>query len=255
MQRALIAKGVRLLVKAYSEGLYEESDPLICGPRFSLARRSRTLVKSALVLAFAASNPALLNAQRFTCEEAGRVALSADAARADRFSATFTIPGCANIAPAIVVSALRRAAPNTSADTLASILAGIIFDRRLADSIRVMALDSSQSTERRMLYLELLASYALPGTVIRDGTVRRASLVNVDNFQPPRKLLDEPVRPPFGTRLIRVEDRTRIVATIAAMGVQDPDEQLRRLAATVATELERLIKQSDDNDLFRRTWP
>jgi hypothetical protein len=71
----------------------------------------------------------------------------------------------------------------------------------------------------------------------------------------PRRLLDEPVRPPFGTRLIRVEDRTRIVATIAEMGRQDPDEELRRLAAKVATELPRLIQESDDNDLFKRTWP
>ena len=36
---------------------------------------------------------------------------------------------------------------------------------------------------------------------------------------------------------------------------QDPDENLRLLAGRVVTELERMIVESDANDLFPRRWP
>jgi hypothetical protein len=211
-----------------------------------------------LAVVFLASSPALLGAQRFTCEEASKILLSASAPRPDRFSAANKMFECGNIAAATVAGALRRAKPNSTADTIATILATTTFDRRLADSIRAMALDSRQSTARRTLCLQLLTSYALPFTGVDTEAISRGAssvlhrrLRVYDIWQ----LLFDPPMPPFATRLIRVEDRTRIVTTIAEMGRQDPDEALRRLAAEVAIELPRLIQESDDNDLVRRRWP
>jgi hypothetical protein len=220
--------------------------------RLRLTRRYRLPATTVLALAFVASSPAQLDAQRFTCEEASAVLLSADAERLDRFSAASTMLGCGNIAPGTIASALRRATPNTTADTIATILAMRTFDRRLADSIRVVALDSNQSIARRTLYLQLLTSYALPGAVVDTEATSRGSLSVLHRSL---HLWAELGVRPFGTRLIRAEDRTSVLATIAAMGRQDPDEHLRQLAARVATELERLIQESDDNDLFKRTWP
>ena len=227
------------------------SDVVRRGARVTAVRRYRTPTTTVLALALAVSSPALLAAQRFTCEEANKILISTDSPRLDRFSAGSTILSCGIIAPGVIATALRRARLNSTADTVATTLAMQTFDRRLADSIRVMAVDSSQSTARRMLCLQLLTRYALPGTVVDTEAIGHESLSVLR-----RHILwvTEASRP-FGTRLILKEDRARIVAAIAAMGRQDTDQGLRRLAARVAPELEGLLKQSDDNELFRRTWP
>jgi hypothetical protein len=205
-----------------------------------------------------ASHPTRLGAQRFTCEEASTVLLSTDAQRLDRFAATNALFRCGDITAGTVASALRRAKPNTTADTLATILAWVTFDRRLVDSIRVVAVDSSQSTARRTLYLQLLTNYAVPFTVVDTEAIKRATYFVLRRRQPlhgNRKHLLEAASAPFGTRLIRKEDRARAVATIAEMARHDPDENLRLLAGRVVTELEQLIAESDANDLFPRRWP
>ena len=204
-----------------------------------------------LAFALVVTSPSLLRAQRFTCEEARALLVSADAPRLDRFSAASTIMGCGTVAPGVVASALRSAKPNSTADTVASILAVQTFDRRLVDSIRVMAVDSSESTPRRTFYLQLLARYALPGTVVDTEAASHGSTWVLH-----RNLIWGTLGSrPFGTLLILKEDRARIIATIAAMGRQDPDDGLRRLAALVAPELERLVQEADTNELYKRTWP
>jgi hypothetical protein len=221
------------------------------GARVRFGRWYYTPASTVLALALVAWSPALLGAQRFTCEEARTILLSDTVPRLDLFSAGSTIMGCGVVAPGVVASALRRARPNSTADTVVTTAAWQTFDRRLVDSIRVMAVDTRQTRSRRMLYLQLLTRYALPGTGIDDdalGSESRWVLHSSAQF------FDRSARP-FGTLLILKEDRTRIVATIAEMGRHDPDEPLRRLAGKVAVELEGRIKESDANALFPRTWP
>jgi hypothetical protein len=221
------------------------------GARVRFARWSHLPATTALALALVVSSPALLVAQRFTCEEASAVLIAAEVPRLDRFSAASTMMGCGTMAPGVIATALRRAKPNSTADTVLTIVAMQTFDRRLADSIRAMALDSSQSIARRTTYLQLLTTYALPGTVVNTEAIGHESLPVLHHHI----LWVTEASRPFGTRLILKEDRARIVATIAEMGRQDPDDGLRRLAARVAPELERLAEESDANGLFKRTWP
>ena len=155
------------------------------------------------------------------------------------------------MAPGTIAGALRHARPNSTADTVVTTLATQTFDRRLVDSIRVMAVDSSQSTVRRTLCLQLLTGYALPGTFVDTEAIGHESFSVLRR----NSLWVTEASRPFGTRLILKEDRARILATIAAMGRQDPDDSLRRLAARVVPELEHLLQEADANELFRRTWP
>ena len=217
-------------------------------------RPVRATARGVIALAFLMLRPAPMGAQRFTCEGARTVLLSDAAARRDQFSAANTILGCGNVGAGTIASALRRATPNTTADTIASNLAFLTFDRRLADSIRVIALDSSQSTERRTLYLRLLANYVAPGTGIDVDAGKRGS----------SRVLHRSVHAavetrsgPFGTWPMRAEDRASVLATIVVMGARDPDEKLRRLAERVGKELPGLLKHdaardSVRNELFRR---
>jgi hypothetical protein len=206
--------------------------------------RGSTALAIALLLLV---RPAMLEAQRFTCEEAGAILLLDDAPRLDLFSAASTIMGrCGTIAAGAIATALRRAAPNSTADTLAMVAAMNVYDRRLADSIGVVALDSSQSTTRRTLYLRILVNLAYPGmSVDVDAARRGGSALRVDLHR-----VGAHHHRAFGTRMMRAEDRARAIATIARMGIQDPDEDLRQLARVVAVELDQQLR----NNLFER-WP
>lgn len=221
------------------------------GARVRFGRRYRLTARTVLALGVVVSSPTLLSAQRFTCEQASAVLIADEAPRLDRFSAGSTVMGCGVMAPGVIATAMRRARPNSTADTIVTTLAWQTFDRRLVDSIRVMAVDTRQTRSRRMLYLQLLTRYALPGTGIDDDALGSESRWVLHSSA---QSFDRSARP-FGTLLILKEDRTRIVATIAEMGRHDPDEPLRRLAGKVAVEVEGRIKESDAKALFPRTWP
>ena len=222
--------------------------------RHALWRRPRAPARAIVVSAFLTLCPEPLEAQRFTCEEASTLLLSVDAARLDRFSAASTVLTCGNIAAGTIATALRRAAPNSILDSLAFAIAHYIYDRRLADSVRVFALDSTQSTSRRTSYLAILVNLASPGTIVRVDHLRNGYHVLGRDWS--RVGADDKLRV-FGTRAMRDEDRARVLATIATMAVQDPDEDLRLLAERVAKELEQHLRDSHavHDSLFPRRPP
>lgn len=106
----------------------------------------------------------------------------------------------------------------------------LILDRRLADSVRSLAVDPAQTVGRRTYFLRLLTRYATPNVGLNEsatGTQGGSAVLSLAD--PTGKI---------GQLPMNREARNRVRATIASMGNQDPDANLRRLAAMVATELQ-----------------
>jgi hypothetical protein len=102
-------------------------------------------------------------------------------------------------------------------------------DRRLADTVRVRAVDGNQPTARRTQFLGLLVRYAAPTqgvdvTAVSAG--RRTALVGA---------ADEAGI--AGPQPMTVTDRSRVRSTIDSMAEHDTDPTLRQLANMVRAEL------------------
>ena len=66
---------------------------------------------------------------------------------------------------------LRQVTSRSAADTVALHGAWALLDTRLTDSIRVLALEVNQPTERRLFFLRLLTRYAAPNAAVDDRGV------------------------------------------------------------------------------------
>jgi hypothetical protein len=180
--------------------------------------------------------PASAKAQQaLTCDQARSTLLSSGGSRAQLIAATATIIRCGDIAPATVATALRRATPNTTRDTLAQFGAASLFDRRLLDSVRVLALDYSQPTARRQAYLHLLTRYASPIAAIDVRSLDRDDAPKVLGAGDGEGGVD-------GTQPLGVDGRNLARATIQTMGWHDPDPRLRKLANLVGEQLQAFMQ-------------
>jgi hypothetical protein len=117
---------------------------------------------------------------------------------------------------------------NSTLDTLVQFDAYMLFDRRLADSIRALALDPNQSKARRTFYLYLLTRYAAPSAGVDTGAVGKRSIAIV--VQPHVEWVT-------GNQPLTASDRVRVRSTILSMATDDPDPTLRELARMVHEDL------------------
>jgi hypothetical protein len=78
------------------------------------------------------------------------------------------VHACGDAAPGWIARMLREATPLSTRDTVARSGAWALLDRRLIDSVRVLAIDHAQTTERRRYFLRLLARYVSPTAAVDD---------------------------------------------------------------------------------------
>jgi hypothetical protein len=138
---------------------------------------------------------------------------------------------CGDAAPGWVARLLRQATPLSTKDTVARTAAWSLLDRRLTDSVRVLALDQTQTTERRRYFLRLLARYVSPIAAVDDRHIN-------DDPSPSVILAAQDADGVLGTWPPNAESRNRARGTIHQMGETDPDATLRKLAALVYDELQ-----------------
>jgi hypothetical protein len=135
-----------------------------------VARFRRTLAHAFVPVCLAYASPAL--GQSLTCEQARDILLASSSTRDDRYHAIAkAVNACGNGGPIMIARALRAAAPLSTADTVARTGAYALLDRRLADSVRVLARDQSQTTERRRYFLRLLTRYVAANASIDERFV------------------------------------------------------------------------------------
>jgi hypothetical protein len=193
-------------------------------------KRSALVAVSLLLIALLVPAESSGAQQTLTCDQARTTLLTNGGSRAQLVLATAKIIHCGDMAPTTVAATLRRATPNSTRDTLAQAAAFTLFDRRLLDSVRVLALDASQTAARRQVYLRLLTRYAAP----------LAAIDTTSLGQEPPKVLgaggdgDGVV----GTSPLGLEGRNWARATIQTMGFHDPDPRLRKLANAVGDQLQ-----------------
>ncbi len=200
-------------------------------PRHSTwSRRSARVALGFLLIGLLAPARSSRAQQTLTCDQARTTLLANGASRAQLVLATAKIINCGDMAPGTVVATLRRATPNSTRDTLAQAAAFNLFDRRLLDSVRVLALDASQSAARRQVYLRLLTRYAAPLAAV-DTTALNAESPKVLGAGGDGVGVQ-------GTSPLGVEGRNSARATIQAMGYHDPDPRLRKLASLVGDQLQ-----------------
>ena len=189
--------------------------------------RSLGLAPLALFLVHSSS----ASAQAWTCEHARDILVNTDSSsRSDMFEALAkVVHTCGHSAPGWVARMLRQASPLSTTDSVARLGAWSLLDRRLIDSVRVLALDQTQTTERRRFFLNLLARYAAVDVVVDGGTMDSDAPAVLSTVVDPGGLL--------GTWPPNTESRNRARATIRQMSESDPDATLRRLAGYVYVEL------------------
>jgi hypothetical protein len=133
---------------------------------------------------------------------------------------------CGDPAPPTIILALRQANANSARDTLAIDAAWALADRRLVDSIIVLAKDPTQLIARRSKYLALLTRDVNPDvafTLGPSGSVRLATMGDVT--------------PVTGNQPIDQPARNRSSAAIAWMSANDSNGDIRRWAAAIAKQL------------------
>jgi hypothetical protein len=136
---------------------------------------------------------------------------------------------CGDAAPGGIVELLRQGTPHSENDTLALQGAWALLDNQLMDSIRVLAVDVKQPTERRLFFLRLLTRYTAPNAAVDES--------QMDSDAP--SVLTSVIHPGgvVGTNPLTPDGRIRARATIQTMGFHDPDPRLRKLAGLVYEEL------------------
>ena len=129
---------------------------------------------------------------------------------------------------------LRQATPLSTKDTIARIGAWALLDRRLTDSLRVLATDQTQTTERRRFFLSLLVRYAAPNAVIDEGSLDSGAPAVLSTMLDPGGV--------HGTWPPNTQSHGVVLYTIQQMASNDPDARLRKLAAQVYTELPNYVQ-------------
>jgi hypothetical protein len=179
--------------------------------------------------------PVSIAAQTPTCAQAQTTVNSNEGYSRDQIAmAWYVMVTCGDAAPAAIVSAIRRATLNTGRDTLALLAAWSLADRRLVDSIIVLAKDPSQVNARRWQYLGLLTRYYDPSLTLDlsargpGGGIALAVATDAKTWG--------------GNQPIDQAARDRAKAAIAWMGANDPSLELRRMAALVAQQLATLTQ-------------
>ena len=164
------------------------------------------------------------------CDQASKTLLDPTSKRMDLYNAAQTIVACGDLAPGTIVAALRRAPINSTLDTLVRFDAFSLFDRRLADSIRALAVDPNEGKARRIMYLQLLTRYAAPQAGV-DTSAVTAKRFTAIVIQPHSQWI-------AGSQPLTASDRANARSTILSMAMNDPDANLRELAMTVYHDLE-----------------
>jgi hypothetical protein len=112
--------------------------------RYQIMHAFKRLGWSALVLALLAM-PAPAVAQQMTCAQALTATAHTGYTRDQIAEAWNVLVGCGDAAPPAIAAAIRSAPLNSAKDTLALLAAWSLADRRLVDSIIVLAKDPSQN--------------------------------------------------------------------------------------------------------------
>jgi len=188
-------------------------------------RRALGLTFAALCLAL----PSRAVAQRRNCDQARAVLLNETSTRTESYVEMATMVNCGDAAPGTIVKMLRQFAPRSAGDTLARQGAWALLDTRLVDSIRVLALDVNQTTERRLFLLRLLTRSAALNAAVNESQMNSDAPSVLTAVLHPGGVL--------GTSPPTAESRNRARATIQTMGLRDPDPTLRKLAGLVYEEL------------------
>ncbi len=185
---------------------------------------------AAVAVASAFACPAPLVAQgSMTCNQAKAILVADTSQRADMFRAASRILGCPGDAPGAIATGLRGATAGSMKDTVLAQDAYILFDRRLVDSVRALAVDQSQALAKRQRYLLLLTRYISPGTGI-DFTAASTGKLMALSASGGREGLT-------GLQPIDGSARERALASIYSMYQNDSDAGLRALASMVYHEL------------------
>jgi hypothetical protein len=164
-----------------------------------------------------------------TCNRAKAILVSDTSQRANMFRAASHIFACLDDAPGTIATGLRRATSGSMQDTVLTEDASILFDRRLVDSVRALAVDQSQALAKRKRYLLLLTRYIWPGTGIDFNAAATGKLL---------ALSASSYRNEFpGSQPIDGSARERALAGIYSMKLNDSDAGLRALASMVYDEL------------------
>jgi hypothetical protein len=164
-----------------------------------------------------------------TCNQAKAILVANNSQRADMFGAASRILGCLDDAPGAVATGLRRATAGSMQDTVLTEDAYILFDRRLVDSVRALAVDQSQILAKRQSYLLLLTRYISPGTGI-DFTAASTGKLMTLSASGGREGVT-------GAEPIDGAARERALASMYSMKLNDSDAGLRALAGMVYDEL------------------
>jgi hypothetical protein len=192
--------------------------------RVASVRRTFCLTFASLTLAL----PSRGVAQGMSCDRARTILLSKTSTRTDKYGAMSRMVNCGDAAPGGIVELLRQGTPHSENDTLALQGAWALLDNQLMDSIRVLAVDVKQPTERRLFFLRLLTRYTAPNAAVDES--------QMDSDAP--SVLTSVIHPGgvVGTNPLTPDGRIRARATIQTMGFHDPDPRLRKLAGLVYEE-------------------
>jgi hypothetical protein len=168
-------------------------------------------------------------AQKPNCLEV-KAQVSSDTDHVLHHEAWRALPACGDIEAGAITAVLRHAVPKSRAEDLARYTATALQDVRLLDSVRVLALDSAQSVDRRMFDLNLLIHYADPDRFLMSADTGAFGVTS-------GPFVSDGYRTIWGDEPPQEEDRAHALATIVRMGRKDPDPIVRRLAEKAAEEL------------------
>jgi len=202
----------------------------------TMRRRYLPLARLQQALAFALAAvflvyPSRIEAQITSCNQAQAILLNPSSLRDDLYMAMAKAVRCPGDGPRIIATVLRQATPLSTLDTIARQGAYALLDRRLTDSVRVLATDPTQTTERRTLFLRLLTRYAAANAAVDASQI---------NSQPtPSVLLAvQDAGGVLGTYPPDATSRNNARATIHHMSLNDSDATLRKLAGLVYVQLQ-----------------
>jgi len=168
-----------------------------------------------------------------TCNQAKVILVADTSQRADMFRAASRILGCLGDAPGAIATGLRGAAAGSMQDTALTQDAYLLFDRRLVDSVRVLAVDQSQALSKRQGYLLLLTRYISPGTGIDFTAASTGKLMALSGSGGREGVT--------GSQPIDGSARERALSSIYAMKQNDSEAGLRALASMVYHELDSRV--------------
>jgi hypothetical protein len=195
---------------------------------------SRRLARWLIMAAWCVSLPSQVGAQGMSCSTAQTILLKKSSARTELYGAMSRMVNCGDAAPGGIVKMLRQVTLRSTADTVARQGARALLDNRMMDSIRMLAVDVDQPTERRTFFLRLLTRYAAPNAGIDESQMNSDAPTVLTTVIHPGGVV--------GTSPMTADGKSRARATIQSMGSHDPDATLRKLAGLVHAELKYYVQ-------------